>query len=425
MSTLYEILEVEATASSAEIKKAYRKLALRYHPDKVSEDEREDAEVKFKEISHAYELLIDETKREEYDLYGTTGNGGPHDAYDDYDFSGTPFDNFYGGGQAEFGADDFFNFFMNGQHPGAHSNGNMNGNGYSSHKQRTEDAEMEVEVTLEDLYKGKVIKSTSTRNIICTKCLGTGHKKNAILKECSLCHGEGHVTKIQRLAPGFITKAQVECTKCSGTGKISRPKDQCKRCLGEKVIEETKILEFEIKRGAQSGELVVLQGESDEYPGCETGDIRLTFHCKEHQTFTRKGDDLYAKYTIPLADALCGFSKVMLKHLDGRSLKLSTKPGQVIRPGQCIKIKNEGMPKREKGWFSSAGKGDLYIEMEIEFPLDNWYLEKNDLYKMRGLLPTDLQDKAKAHKQAIDESSLPDENIDVVTDFVVTKMPEN
>lgn len=419
MSThLYELLEVDVSATDTEIRKAYRKLALRYHPDKASEDDRESAEIKFKEISHAYEILSDETKRQEYDTYGTyDGTGGQYSEFS----GGNPFNNFYNPG-AEYGGDDFYNFFsgMNGNgHPGNsyhHQNAHL--------KPRTEDAKIEVEVSLEDLFKGKTIKTTSTRNIICTLCKGTGAKKSAVAKTCSSCEGQGKIQKIRRLGPGMVTNIMELCKPCEGLGKVYRTKDKCKLCGGKKVIEETKILEFEIKKGSKSGETIVLKGESDQFPGKETGDVCLTFNCKDHLVFTRKGDDLFAKYKIPLADALCGFSKVVVKHLDGRGIKITTPKGKVIKPGDYIKIKQEGMPisPKNKSWFSSNNeRGDLYIEMDIEFPKDNWYLEKNDLNKIKNLLPTSLLSKYDLQKQSIDENSLLDANIDEFTDFLIAK----
>lgn len=411
---LYEVLEVEITATAAEIKKAYRKLALRYHPDKVTEEDREHSEHKFKEISHAYEILIDEVKREEYDTYGTTeGKGG---APGDYEFTGNPFDHFYGGGGNEYAGDDFYNFFNN-MNGGAH-------NGPQRGKPRTEDAEINVTVTLEDLFKGKVIRTTSTRNIICTTCKGTGAKKTAHLKKCGICDGEGTVRKIRRVGPGLVTQEYADCTTCNGVGKIYRTKDRCKKCTGKRVIEETKILEFEIAKGSRSGETIVLSKESDEFPGKETGDVKLTFECKDHPVFKRRGDDLYAKYKLPLVDALCGFSKVVVKHLDGRGIKISTQAGRVVRPGDHLKIKGEGMPVKNSGtsWFGSSSKrGDLYIEIDIEFPQDNWYLERNDIVKMKNLLPNDLHSKYDKKKQTIDSDSLPEANVEEFTDFTVAK----
>ncbi|CUM64793.1 uncharacterized protein PRCAT00002405001 [Priceomyces carsonii] len=420
-SDLYEILEIESSASSSEIKRAYRKLALKFHPDKVTEGDRETAESRFKEISHAYEVLIDEVKREEYDLYGTTGDKGPYSE----GFSGNPFENFYGGHQSgqEFDANDFYQFF----------NG-MNGSGqqYRDHNSgrsaasRTDDARLEIEVTLEDLYKGKIVRTTSTRDIICDHCKGTGAKKNALSKKCSACEGNGYVTRIRRIGAGLVTQEHVKCEKCDASGVIYRPKDKCKKCKGKKVVEETKILEFEILKGSKSNESIILKGESDQYPGMVTGDVILTFKCTDHPVFSRKGDDLFTKYKIPLVDALCGFSRVLVKHLDGRGIFVSTPKGKVIRPSDFIRIKNEGMPIKvndSSSWFrgSQSRRGDLYIEIDIEFPQDSWYLEKNDISKIKNLLPNKLLNKRDAEKQLINEESLPEANIDVITDFTIAR----
>ncbi|EMG46288.1 DnaJ-like chaperone, putative [Candida maltosa Xu316] len=329
---LYDILEVERTASDVEIKKAYRKLALKYHPDKVSEEEREESEIKFKEISFAYEILIDETKREEYDRYGTTdGLGG----MPEYGFNGNPFDQFFGGAaHNDYGGDDFYNFFNN-----------MNGAHAQQQRQqhnRTEDAHIEVEITLEDLYKGKVIKTTSTRNIICTQCKGSGIKSPSVVsKTCITCHGEGSVRKIKRVAPGLVAQEYVECGACRGIGKLYRNKDKCKLCKGVRTIEETKILEFEIPKGSPNHGVIYKKGESDEHPGKIAGDVILEYTCKEHEVFERKGDDLYTKTKIPLVDALCGFSKLVAVHLDGRGINITTSKGKVIRPGDHLKLAGE------------------------------------------------------------------------------------
>lgn len=407
---LYEILQVDSLASSSDIKRAYRKLALKYHPDKVSEDDRGHAEIKFKEVSQAYEVLIDDDKRAEYDTYGTTDGRGANMG----GFGGHPFEDFYE--EQHFGANDFHNFFnnMNGGPPG----------GDRRRAARTEDAELEVKVLLEDLFNGKTVKITSTRNIICGHCSGTGTKKKAVSRPCGICEGEGTVRKIRRVGPGLVTQDYVDCETCGASGKVYRSKDKCKRCDGSRTTEETKILEFEIARGAKSGESIVLAQESDQYPGKETGDVVMTFHASEHPVFTRKGDDLYARYKISLVDALCGFSRVLLKHLDGRGLKVAIPRGKVVRPGDYIKIKGEGMPVKQekKSWFGGApARGDLYIEMDIEFPLDNWYLEKNDLTKLKNLLPNDLQKKSDIQKQSVSDESLPEANVHVVTDFTFAR----
>ncbi|KAG7195960.1 uncharacterized protein KQ657_002347 [Scheffersomyces spartinae] len=414
----YEILEVETSATTAEIKKSYRKLALRYHPDKVNEEGRDEAEAKFKELTNAYEVLIDETKRHNYDLYGNAegpngDNGGGYGGYDD----------FYGGGGANgFGPEDFYRFF-NGM--GGDEYGYASSSPPKPAVPRTDDATIEVDVTLEDLFKGKVIKTTITRDILCTLCDGVGYKKNAINKQCPDCDGKGVEIKIKRYGPGIIRQESVNCTKCEGRGKIYRSKDKCKKCLGSRVQEETKIYEFEIKKGAHSGESIVLEGASDQAPGKQSGDIRLTYNCKPHDSFQRKGDDLYMKYKITLVELLSGFSKIVAKHLDGRALKITTPKGKVLRPGDFIKLKNEGMPSKKKSasWFSSSSsqkRGDLYIELEIEFPQDNWYLEKNDLVSLLNILPTKLQNKLDIEKQEIPSDCLEDANVEDISDIIIT-----
>ena len=262
----------------------------------------------------------------------------------------------------------------------------MNGGGQHHHHQqqqqranRTEDAHIEVDITLEELYKGKVIKTTSTRNIICTQCKGLGVKSSSVVsKQCVTCHGEGSVRKIKRVGPGLVAQEYAECTTCQGTGKIYRTKDKCKLCKGTRIIEETKILEFEIPKGSPDHGMIAKKGESDQYPGKTAGDVILEYKCKPHDVFERQGDDLYTKIDIPLVDALCGFSKLVAVHLDGRGIKIETPTGKVVRPGDYIKLAGEGMPKSDnkKSWFSSSGKGDLYVEVNIEFPKDNWFMEK-------------------------------------------------
>lgn len=414
---LYEILELHLSATDGEIKKAYRKLALRYHPDKVNEDAREEAELRFKEISHAYEVLSDEAKRLDYDLYGATDGVSSRPGMSGY--NNNPFGNGYG--TQGFHADDFCNFFTNmsaGESPGS------NGGRSRNQEQRTPDAKLNVDITLEDLYKGKTYKITSTRSIVCTTCTGTGTRKRRTLKECIMCQGQGYVAKIKRVGPGMASKFHVTCDTCDGTGRIIRSKDKCKICSGTKVTDETKILEFEVPPGSHDGESFVLMGESDQYPNKQTGDVVLTIHCAKHGSFTRKGDDLYIKHKITLFEALSGFSKVLITNLDSRAIHITTIKGQVLRPGDFLRVPGEGMPVKSSGsaWFSQTQKkGDLYIAVDIEFPPDNWYLKKNDLIKLLNLLPTELADKAKAKKQQVSSERLNGVNIEYVTCYAIVK----
>lgn len=355
MSDLYDVLGVEQTATQVEIKKAYRKLALSYHPDKVSETEREEAEVKFKEISAAYEILGDEAKREQYDNGGMDSNNG------------------YSGG---FNEEDFFSFF-NGGAP----------SGYEQQRPepvRTEDAHLDVTCSLADLFKGKTVKTTSTRNVLCSQCDGKGLRSSARGMSCPACNGQKYVNVIHRM--GAMVFQDVEaCRKCEAKGKIYKKSEKCKKCKGDKVQEEMKILEFVIPPGSIFGDEIVLKGESDQEPGKVTGDVILNIREDKSSSsqFKLKGSDLYTKATFSLDESLCGVKeKVILQHLDERYLKISTPTGKVLRPNEYIKIRGEGFPVK-----NTSMRGNLFVKVEVEFPKDGWFSERSELNKVKDILP--------------------------------------
>lgn len=364
---LYAILNVDKTASKAEIKKAYHKAALANHPDKVPAEQREEAEIKFKAASQAYEILQDDEKRQRYDAYGMKA------------FEGGP-----GGMGAEVHMEDILNMFgMGGGIPGM---GGMGGMGRGPRKMRkSPDEQQKYEVSLEDLYKGKTAKFTSTKNVICSVCKGSGGKEKAQAKECSTCKGQGFRQIVRQVGPGMLTQQTVECNVCDGTGQVYNPKDKCKKCKGKRTTEETKQLELYIPRGAKEGDRIVLEGEADQIPGTqEPGDI--IFHIVEqpHDVFQRAGADLSAKLEITLAEALTGFKRVVLKHLDGRGIELThpQEPGQILRPNQFLKIPGEGMPYKK-----SEAMGDLYLIVDIQFPEDGWFKDPDSAEALKKLLP--------------------------------------
>ncbi|EXJ62801.1 hypothetical protein A1O7_03241 [Cladophialophora yegresii CBS 114405] len=365
---LYEILGVPRDASQADIRKAYRKAALAHHPDKVPPEQREEAETRFKAASQAYEILYDDEKRRLYDTHGMAA----------FDGRGP------GGMGAEVNMEDILNMFgMGGGIPGM----GMPGMGGGPRRMRkSPDENQKYEVSLEDLYKGKTVKFSSTKNVICSKCKGTGGAEKAQAKECSQCKGQGVKQVLSQVGPGMLTQRMVECGACEGTGQVYNPKDKCKKCKGKRVTEEKKQLELYIPRGAREGDQIRLEGEADQIPGAEqTGDI--VFHLVEqsHEVFQRTGNDLSAKLDITLAEALTGFHRVVLKHLDGRGIELNhpQEPGQILRPGEVLKIRGEGMPMKK-----SDAKGDLYLVVEIAFPEDGYFLDKpGALEQLQKLLP--------------------------------------
>nr|XP_009408521.1 PREDICTED: dnaJ protein homolog isoform X2 [Musa acuminata subsp. malaccensis] len=328
----YEILGVSKNASQDDLKKAYRKAAIKNHPDKGGDPE------KFKELAQAYEVLSDPEKREIYDQYGEDalkegmrGGGGGHNPFDIFEsfFGGSPF----GGGSSR-----------------------------GRRQRRGEDAIHPLKVSLEDLYSGISKKLSLSQKVICQKCKGKGSKSGASMS-CSGCEGSGMKVTIRQLGPGMIQQMQHPCSECKGTGETINEKDRCPQCKGEKVIQEKKVLEVVVEKGMQNEQKITFPGEADEAPETVTGDIVFVLQQKDHPKFKRKGDDLYYEHTLSLTEALCSFQFV-LTHLDNRQLLIKSNPGEVVKPDQFKAINDEGMPMYQRPFM----RGKLYIHFTVDFP---------------------------------------------------------
>ncbi|XP_009408520.2 dnaJ protein homolog isoform X1 [Musa acuminata AAA Group] len=329
----YEILGVSKNASQDDLKKAYRKAAIKNHPDKGGDPE------KFKELAQAYEVLSDPEKREIYDQYGEDalkegmrGGGGGHNPFD-------IFESFFGG--SPFG---------------------VGGSSRGRRQRRGEDAIHPLKVSLEDLYSGISKKLSLSQNVICQKCKGKGSKSGASMS-CSGCEGSGMKVTIRQLGPGMIQQMQHPCSECKGTGETINEKDRCPQCKGEKVIQEKKVLEVVVEKGMQNEQKITFPGEADEAPETVTGDIVFVLQQKDHPKFKRKGDDLYYEHTLSLTEALCSFQFV-LTHLDNRQLLIKSNPGEVVKPDQFKAINDEGMPMYQRPFM----RGKLYIHFTVDFP---------------------------------------------------------
>ena len=370
MSEYYEILGLNKNATQEEIKKAYRKLAIKYHPDKNKDDPN--AEQKFKEIAEAYGVLSDEEKRKIYDKYGKKGlenNGGMHfnadDIFSSFFGGGSPFGSFFGSSfGSSFGSPFGSPFGVNDEF------GNK-----TKPKRKTEDIIAECNLTLEELYNGKVLKRKIKHSRICKSCDGTGSKTKQTTT-CKSCNGNGIKRVVHRQGFTQIIQ-QVKCENCNGTGESINENDKCTKCNGKKVIQEEKIIEINVKPGTKNNQQFRFQNESDEYPGYIAGDIIFVIRTKDHPKFIRDPNDnlLYAK-KIKLSEALCG-CKFSIKTLDNRIIYV--KYDDVITPGQTLILRNEGFTK----------KTNMYIQFEIEFPTKS---ELKNINKLNEILPTKVDE---------------------------------
>ncbi|KAL5213872.1 hypothetical protein ABZP36_003024 [Zizania latifolia] len=356
-SKYYEVLGVSKTASQDELKKAYRKSAIKNHPDKGGDPE------KFKELSQAYEVLSDPEKRDIYDQYGEDalkeGMGGGSDFHNPFDI----FEQFFGGG-AFGGKQQMF--------PGSSSR--------VRRQKRGEDVVHTLKVSLEDAYTGSTKKLSLSRNILCPKCKGKGSKSGAP-GTCYSCHGVGVKNIMRQIGLGMIQHMQTVCPECKGSGEIISDRDKCTNCRASKVVQEKKVLEVHIEKGMQHGHKIVLEGEADQAPDTVTGDIVFILQVKEHPRFKRKYDDLFIEHTISLTEALCGF-QFILTHLDSRQLLIKSNRGEIIKPGQHKAINDEGMPHHGRPFM----KGRLFVEFNVEFP-ESGALSRDQRGALEKILP--------------------------------------
>ena len=335
----YEVLGVERNASPEEIKKAYRKLAIKYHPDKNPGDAK--AEEKFKEISNAFEVLKDEEKRQKYDQFGHDafqGGGGFSRGVDPFDLFK---DVFGGGGGGGFGSifDDFFG--------GSGSSGSNEGS-------RGSDLRVSVSITLEQAAKGVEKEIKYHHHGECSKCDGSGASPGSNKVMCATCGGIGQVASNQ----GFISIRRT-CPSCSGTGvTIEKP---CNECSGEGRIRKQGKVKVKIPPGVSNGNRLCSRGRGDAGSrGGSSGDLYVDVHIDEHSLFERDDDDLFHEVHIPFALSVLG-GTIQVPTLEG---KVSLKIPSGTQSNKTFRLKNHGMPNLRY----SSRKGDLYVKISIQVP---------------------------------------------------------
>ena len=364
----YDILGVDKKAGADELKKAYRKLALKYHPDQNKDNP--EAEAKFKELNEAYDILKDPQKRAAYDQYGEAafsgGMGGP----------GGP------GGGAGFNPRDFSGFGSAFSDIFEDMFGGGMGGGRSNGPARGADMQFTMEISLEDAFKGKDAKMKVPSIEKCGKCKGTGSKSSGGSQKCTTCDGRGRV----RAQQGFFTVERT-CPTCHGEGEIVT--DPCDACGGQGRVRKEKTLQVNIPAGIDQGRRIRLAGEGEAgHKGGPSGDLYVLIGIKPHKFFKREGSDLYCRVPVPMTKAAMGGS-VEVPTIEGTRAGVKIPAG--TQTGQQFRLKGKGMTV-----LRSSQRGDMYIEIFVETP--------KNLDKKQKSLMTELDETLAKSGKHYDES---------------------
>lgn len=367
----YDILGVNKSATQAELKSAYRKLAMKYHPDRNPDDK--EAEKKFKEASVAYDILKDEQKRAAYDRMG-------HDAFNQMGGGsaggrgpgGGGFHGGFGGG-ADFNDifGDFFNDMMGG------SRGRSRGS--SDGRVRGSDLKYDVSITLEEAFKGIDKKISFSSQISCKTCKGSGSKDGGKMDSCSGCGGQGAV----RMQQGFFVIEQT-CPKCNGRGQII--KNPCSKCHGQGRHDDRRTLNVNIPAGVEDGTRMRLAGEGEAGAnGGEAGDLYVFVHVNTHPVFKTEGADLHCRFPINFITATIG-GEVEVPVIEGGAVKLKIPAGTQV--GDKFRLKGKGMSK-----VRQSARGNMYVHAFIDIPKSLTKKQKDlllELQKEFGDSPTNV-----------------------------------
>ena len=347
----YELLGVKRDASAEELKKSYRKLAMKYHPDRNPDDD--DAEKKFKEINQAYEILKDEQKRAAYDRFGSAafeqGGGGPGG------FGG-------GGGFASGFADVFDEMFGEFGHGASRRGPGTQGRG--------SDLRYNMEISLEDAFRGKKTNIRVPTSVACGECNGSGAAGGTAPVACATCHGHGSV----RSQSGFFTVERT-CPSCQGAGKVI--KEPCRNCGGAGRVHKEKTLSVTIPAGVEDGSRIRLGNEGEAgLRGAPPGDLYIFLAISPHRIFQRDSADIHCRVPIPMTTATLG-GTVEVPTVEGTRARVTIPPG--TQTGQQFRLKGTGMTI-----LRSDARGDMFVQTMVETPVNLTKKQKELLNEFAG-----------------------------------------
>ena len=359
----YEVLGVNKDASEDEIKKAYRKLAIKYHPDRNPGSK--EAEEKFKEAAEAYDVLHDPKKRQQYDQFGFNAPGGGG------------FEGFSGGG---FSMDDIFSMFGDvfGGHSGFSGFGGFGGGTAGERQQpqyRGADLRLKVKLTLQEISTGVTKKFKVKKDIACTHCNVSGAENGSGTQTCPTCHGQGVVVKTVRTMLGMM-QTQSECPTCHGAGTVI--KNKCQHCHGTGVVKGEEIVEIKIPAGVAEGMVVNVPGKGNAGPrNGITGNIQVLIEEQPNDTFIRDGQDIIYNLLLDFPTAALG-GEVEIPTLENTRVRIKIEAG--TQPGKTLRLRGKGLPAVQ-GYGS--GRGDLVVNISIYVPKTLSRDEKETIERLR------------------------------------------
>ena len=340
----YEVLGVDKKASEDEIKKAYRKIAIKYHPDRNPGDKT--AEEKFKEAAEAYSVLSDKQKRQQYDQFGFDGPN-----------MGGGFGGFGAGG---FSMDDIFSMFGD-VFGGRGGFGGFSGFGGGQRAQyRGTDLRLKVRLTLQEISTGVTKKFKVRKDIVCSECNGSGAQKGSGSETCPTCHGQGYTVRTVRSILGMM-QTQSECPTCHGEGTVI--KNKCPHCSGQGIVKGEEVVEINIPAGVAEGMVVNVPSKGNAAPhNGVPGNIQVYVEEEPNDTFVRDGQDIIYNLLLDFPTAALG-GEVDIPTIEGTKVKIKIEPG--TQPGKTLRLRGKGLPAVQ-GYGS--GRGDLVVQVSVYVP---------------------------------------------------------